>query len=1368
MPIKLRELCLVAVWVSAATPAVCQPPEGEPTGGPPTAGSTEPTVVEQPSRAGEPPPADDSDRLIDNFFGGGESKGGTPAAVSPNTSTDQEPAATADPLPGGDTDPDLSLDQFFGENAAESGDGIATDGGRGQLKISSDLTAPTDLAVDPSFDSDQDPPPSELVDGYEPARQLALLHQRPLLVIFGAEWCVWCRKLEQDLESQTADSVRRQWIVAKVDVDDQPQLAQQMDVGSLPAIRILDTSGNVVASRTGYVEPAEFQSWLDENLEQADPSAQRVLFASGAPSPTEIDELVAMLQRRSPSIRASASRRLREHRSVTAGPVVDQLRNGTLGSQLTALEILEAWNAPVDDLDPWIPETISEERIQPLLQWVRSVAAERGSDELTASSQTLDERSAARIVRELIEAPAVRQRELAEQAVAGGLPVAEQVEQLLSALDSLSDDQRQRLRMVRYRILAGPATRIESAGLLESIARLDGPTRRAAAKKLVPALTSQDQPLIDELSRDSDPLVRELAVTAQSRVGALTEGDRLQRLLADDSPSVRTAVLRELAEDPTDEVTARLVDYLDTESDEDLLVYATRTLGQLAENEIASEALAKRLNDSRWRVRAAALDAIQQFLEDSSSTSWFSATPPTAPPPIADGVVAALEDEDPFVASKAITILPYVLSRDTAEGIADYILKDETRLTAVNESVEEYRREAQLKPLTDLAAGWLGGDDPQRIADATRLLTQIAPTKLRYKLADLLESPRPDVRVAALKASLPSLAEFREEQLDRERQLWQRFAAPEANRKLDAIPLLRPVPEVFLPITSEPEVRQVDDGAGDLASQSDNRTEAQPGAEPPEVAAEPTSLDLVDDFFGPTTTPIDDEPAAEDGVAAAEAVVDVEVALSEPEADDPQADETASSEGGGLLAWAGSLFGGGSTAQRDTEAGPDTGASWASVAEQNLDRDRLGLGSYWMHRWQNQRDSIERPSWMARCEPLVQEMTASADPVEQLWAQAVWLAYGNTDQLPAMRRQMDASVLPDDAPKMIDLVSWLPAAQRLEWLKQVDVDWKELSPESTQRLRAATQLDLEGGPGWLYEQISEHEVDRLESLAAISQLMLEAMLGRDVAQELPVRMADQLTIDPTQSLSVPEPPVKYAGQLAAIRWLLEQYEQVSSESQQTVLLSALSTVSRKHAIAEALGILDESEEETRLTSVATALALSDLRALSARRAAALLEHPATSVAEQAVIRLVSVAYIPDSAEMRLPVAAIYHEAPRLFALQTLDRPLPVHALRRFESGEPTTLSALADVLRMAAGEEQDPLEILERLRGREQARSLVAVALGRAGRTDEAAMQVYVACVKNADSEEAGAVYRALRSVKNDRIRMLRRQLLKTSNGFFP
>ncbi len=1291
--------------------------------------------------------------------------GGMPAAGQQN----------APPTTPSDRNDFDSVDQFFGGAEAED---VVKGADASEDALEETFIPGGSSAPDASTRSDD---ALDLASGFEPARQLALLHQRPLVVVFGAHWCVWCRKLEGELASSDAEEIRRNWVVTKVDVDEEPQLAQQMDVGTLPAIRIVDTSGDVVASRSGFVESAPLQTWLDEHAEQADPRLQQVLVASGVPSATEIDELATMLQRRNPSIRAAASRRLEGHRSATAGKVVDLLRTGSLGGQLMALEILESWGAPVDGIDPWIPATLQSTSLEPLLGWLREIPEHDGdSDQDRVGSDELDPEIAAQRVRDLLDAPAVRRQEIAEQAVSGGIAVAEHISLILHQSDALRDEQRQLLREVRYRILAGPTTRLESIGLLESIASLDAPRRRAAARKLVQTLTSQDQPLIDELSRDSDSLVRELAVAAQSQVGVLTEKDRLQRLLADESPSVRTAVLRHLSESPTDEVTASLVDYLKTESDEDLLVYATKTLGQLAANEVAADALAELMHDSRWRVRAAALDACQQHLGGNGVSSWssglFAGGARTLPPSLSAAVLEALDDEDSFVQSKAATTLPHILHRDTAAAVANYMLEDDDHFSLVYESVEEYQRERQLKPLTNLAVKWINGDEPAQEADGARMLARVAPTEMRSKLAELLESPHRPTRVAALQGLLACLREFREQRVGAERDRWKSRVAPQEWSRLVDAPLMHPVPESFAPPDVSENVASEDVASEDVTAEDASLVPENGSPEaslPTEETNQPeggASIDVVDDFFG--EAPAQPRETTED--RSEEETGDESEVESDPSDVEPNGDR--SDEGGGVFGWAFRMLGGRSAAsgEGDTqgldsaEAGGATHelATDSEIAD-DLDSERIGLTAYWLERWQDQDDSVRRPSWLQQCEPLVDGLIDSDDPVERSWAEAAWLACGYTDRVPDLIERLESETPLQDAPRWLDIISWLPDDERLSWLQKSEVAWTEPNDPSWERLKEAMRTDHTAAAGWLYDQIDVQGLEDDESLSALTQLIIQAMLGEESAQELAHPTGDDWEVDSSRMLSHPS-GLSHPGQPILFDWVTEAYPDATSDEQRAVLLATLTFVSRRHAGAEALVILEQAEQDSLLTRVATAVALSDLRQLAAARATVLLSHPIDVVAEAALSRLVSIDHPLESLSGSLPISAVGYETPRDFVFQQQPPTVLLESLSRFPSGAETRVAAFADALRLAAGEPIDPDDVLRRLSNWELALPLVAVSLAKAGHSDDGAVKIYATCVENVESHQLGALYRALRPFKDERVVAVRRQLLRTGNGFLP
>lgn len=71
----------------------------------------------------------------------------------------------------------------------------------------------------------------------------------PTLVDFYADWCSHCRKISPMLDEL---SENRQIRIAKVDVDESPQLAQKYSVMAIPAL-LLFKNGEVSDKRVGQV-----------------------------------------------------------------------------------------------------------------------------------------------------------------------------------------------------------------------------------------------------------------------------------------------------------------------------------------------------------------------------------------------------------------------------------------------------------------------------------------------------------------------------------------------------------------------------------------------------------------------------------------------------------------------------------------------------------------------------------------------------------------------------------------------------------------------------------------------------------------------------------------------------------------------------------------------------------------------------------------------------------------------------------------------------------------------------------------------------------------------------------------------------------
>jgi putative thioredoxin len=85
--------------------------------------------------------------------------------------------------------------------------------------------------------------------------------EQPVVVDFWADWCGPCKLLTPVLEEETAK--RSGVVLAKVDVDANPDVAAQYDVRGIPAVKAF-RNGQVVSEFVGAQPRAAVESFLDE------------------------------------------------------------------------------------------------------------------------------------------------------------------------------------------------------------------------------------------------------------------------------------------------------------------------------------------------------------------------------------------------------------------------------------------------------------------------------------------------------------------------------------------------------------------------------------------------------------------------------------------------------------------------------------------------------------------------------------------------------------------------------------------------------------------------------------------------------------------------------------------------------------------------------------------------------------------------------------------------------------------------------------------------------------------------------------------------------------------------------------------------
>lgn len=115
------------------------------------------------------------------------------------------------------------------------------------------------------------PASANVVDVTEADFQSAVIdrsQQVPIVLDLWAEWCGPCKQLSPVLE-RLAEEFGGRFVLAKVDTDANPRLAQALGVQGIPAVKAI-VQGQLIGEFTGVMPEAEVRQWLTQLVTMAE------------------------------------------------------------------------------------------------------------------------------------------------------------------------------------------------------------------------------------------------------------------------------------------------------------------------------------------------------------------------------------------------------------------------------------------------------------------------------------------------------------------------------------------------------------------------------------------------------------------------------------------------------------------------------------------------------------------------------------------------------------------------------------------------------------------------------------------------------------------------------------------------------------------------------------------------------------------------------------------------------------------------------------------------------------------------------------------------------------------------------------------
>lgn len=100
---------------------------------------------------------------------------------------------------------------------------------------------------------------------YDEALTRAAAEDKHVMLYFWADWCKYCAMFNKEVlpDEDVIQSLNNSFLSVMVNIEEEPELAEQYQARTLPMIVFLDSKGTVAGYLPGYLPPADFLEVLN-------------------------------------------------------------------------------------------------------------------------------------------------------------------------------------------------------------------------------------------------------------------------------------------------------------------------------------------------------------------------------------------------------------------------------------------------------------------------------------------------------------------------------------------------------------------------------------------------------------------------------------------------------------------------------------------------------------------------------------------------------------------------------------------------------------------------------------------------------------------------------------------------------------------------------------------------------------------------------------------------------------------------------------------------------------------------------------------------------------------------------------------------